>query len=235
MALKNNISNPISNDLVTMLENLDKLRVEEIKHAEKNCRKLSMGAQQWTPLRLKIRSEIEFWELLIRQKSGIKHNVKKIIRLGKKLHMPRSDHLSLETMKTRKNRALLKWKEYIRTLDDPIREKWLNSKASYLEETGKGEKAKVLKTLINRERQRQSTRRLNAVLKDESTTGVTTVCTMENSVRCEKTTKEEIEKACLTENLARFTQAHRTTFAQQHITNEIGFMGTNSVCDNTLL
>ena len=227
-------TSPLSEEAIEELEALDRIRLEGIRYAEKKCRQLRLGSQQWTPTRAKIRKEIELWNLLIKQKTGKKHNVKKIRRLSKSLHKPRLDHLDLLSMETFKNRALQKWRIYVKTLDTPIRESWLEATAEYLEEIGKGDKSKILKSLLNREKQRQATRRINQVLKAENRIGVTTVCTVENRRRLECTTKKDIEEACLSENLRRFTQALGTTFTLPHIVEKIGHLGITQTCDDIL-
>ena len=216
------------------LNTLDRVRTAGVKYAEKNCRKLSMGHQPWTPMRSRLRDEIEYWSLLIKQKKGKKCNVKKICRLGKKLHKARSDSLDLETMELSKQRAVKKWREYTKTNHDSIRASWLESKASYIESQGGGDRAKILTNLIHRERQRLTTRRLNNIFKDESTAGVSTVCKVESGIRQQMTTKEDIENACLTENLKRFTQAHNTTFSKPQVTDIVGNLGISPECSNIL-
>lgn len=60
---------PTSQQLVA-LNKLDRINTQLIKHAERRCRKLRMGAHPFTPQTAKLGLSIEFWRALIRKLEG---------------------------------------------------------------------------------------------------------------------------------------------------------------------
>ena len=234
IALKNTVTIPMSQEHIIQFEKLDTIRLEGIRHAEKKCRKLKMGKVPWSPELSKARKEIEYWNMLLRKKKSLKTNTKKLIRLGKQLKIKEKESGNIESVIRKRKEAYQKWKQLTENAES-MRMKWLEDLAESLEAKGKGKKAKILQTLIFRERQKRCFKRLKRILSSNITTGVTTVkytSTDGNTVECME--KEAIESACLKENHRRFTQANNTTFASEEVATMLDRLGVNNIADDIL-
>ena len=233
-ALRNSVTVPMSQDNIAQFEKLDKIRLEGIKHAEKKCRKLKLGKTPWSPELSKARKNIVLWNMLLRQQKNLKINTKKLIRLGKQLKITVDDTGNIDSIKKKRKEAYQKWNELTRNAES-LRTKWLEELAENLESKGKGNRAKILETLIFRERQRRCYKRLKRILSTNTSTGVTTVkITTASGDTVECTEKDAIESACLKENHRRFTQANQTTFASEEIARQLDRLGVNSTADDIL-
>ena len=82
--LANSISGRLLQWQIDEYEELDKIREESMKTAEKKCRKLKMGAVKWSPELQLARDTITYYSLSLRKKLGRKVSTKIIYRLPKK-------------------------------------------------------------------------------------------------------------------------------------------------------
>ena len=173
--------------------------------------------------------------MTLRQHRKLKVNIKKLIRLGKQLKITRDETWNIESIQQKRKEAYQKWKQLTKNAES-LRMTWLEELAEALEAKGKGTKAKILQTLIFRERQRRCFRRLKRILSTNFSTGVTTVkYTTTDGEIVECIEKTAIESACLKENHRRFTQANQTTFASEEIARQLDRLGVNSTADNILM
>jgi hypothetical protein len=51
-------------------DRLDKIRYDAMMFADKHCRKLKMGAKQWTPNYQLARDKVTMWKLIVQRKQG---------------------------------------------------------------------------------------------------------------------------------------------------------------------
>ena len=71
---------PITTDTARKYEEIDRIRVECMKHSEKKCRKFKTGKIPWSPeVTMKLRI-IELWTLVAKRLRGCKVNSRTIIR-----------------------------------------------------------------------------------------------------------------------------------------------------------
>ena len=68
-------------------DDLDRIRSKAMKKAEKQCRKLHMGAIAWSPEMQYTRNAIQYIKLTIRKKKGRKVSARFLIRLSQQLRM----------------------------------------------------------------------------------------------------------------------------------------------------
>lgn len=100
-----------------------------------------------------------------------------------------------------------------RTIKKERRTTFIERLAQSYVDAGLGEYEPVLKALQNREQSRADNRLIKSVLSPQRRKGLTRVTAPDpddNTLRKEFTIKDEIEAACLRENIARFSQAHTT-------------------------
>jgi hypothetical protein len=94
---------------------------------------------------------------------------------------------------------------------------------------------KILKQLLDQERQRTSARRIKATLGKLSGGSVTKIdIEHENGQVEEVTTKEGIERACMDENEAKYRQTQNTPCMQEPLLDDIGYLGTSDSCEKIL-
>ena len=164
MALYNSIKgNVLTEEQQKEFEDLDDIRTEAMMIAEGQCRKLKMGATQWSPELQAIRDKIEYYSLSRRKKKGRNVSSRILYRLSKKTKCYAVD-LSIDEID---NKLKDIFKEYWKAKKKSwkLREDFLTGLAEALEKEGKGKKSSIVKQLISTENQRSMFRKLAALNK----------------------------------------------------------------------
>jgi len=91
---------PLSVDQMMEFKTLDALRTKGMNEAEKHCRKLKMGAVEWSPELTLARHQIAAWTALLCTHKGIKINSCLVCRLVKKTNISLPKGLSTDTITT---------------------------------------------------------------------------------------------------------------------------------------
>jgi hypothetical protein len=102
--------------------------------------------------------------------------------------------------------------------------------------SGQGQQpsAGILKQLITRERQQEQSRKLKYIFKKRGA-GVMAIETQTPSGKWElQTTREEIEKGCMEENIRRYTQASHTPSMQRSQIDLLGWTGNTTTSEGIL-
>lgn len=95
--------------------------------------------------------------------------------------------------------------------------------------------ATTLRQMYTWEKQRHSARAIKNTLAQFHGGGVTKIAvTLPDGSIEEHTTKEDIEKACIEENLKKFSQTFDTPCMTEPLLPDIGCMGTSNACDHIL-
>ena len=216
-------------------DQLDRLRIQLMKIAEKKCRKLHMGAVPWSPAIQNARDAIKYAKLIIRRRAGRKVGARTLIRLQKKLGY------SYEKVATSQLGGLLddayKYYKALKKDATSLREAHLDSLAEALETAGKGKKAQIIRDLKQREEQRTTFRKLKIInpkhAENLSTTSV--VLTLPSGERKEITGKVEMVKAIIAENLQKYHQSEDSCpFLQQPLRMHFGAYGETQETERVL-
>ena len=198
------ISSPMTAEQQQEYEELDQLRHEAARIAEKKCRRLKMGHVRWSPTLQNARDRIYYFSLTKRKKLGRKVSTCILYRLSKKTGCIGS-HMTIEELDVEIKNAYV----YYRTLKKQnykLREEFLDELAAVLEKRGKGKKASIVKNLLHIENQRDMFRKLAAINKknNDLSTKCVTISTPEGKIVL--TDKIQMETAIANENRAKYHQ-----------------------------
>ena len=213
--------------LASRFENLDELRMRALPHADKNCRKLHMGATPWSPIYQANCARIEYWTLVRNKLSGRKQvNANLLRRKAKAANITYDPSWTLEDVKAMLKSAYQEKKRNHPHASDN-RFSHLDSLATAKAIMGKTDATKEKNAMIRRETQRKEARlirRVNDKLRSSSLSLV--IAPDADGNWTEMTAKDDIERACLEENERRFNQASNTPFLQPPLFDEVGPLGT---------
>ena len=213
---------------------LDHMRFAAMMEAEKRCRKLKMGAKQWTPDFQRIREEIKLWNLVLRKMRGTSVNGRFLERQIKKCGLLDALTWSVDEVLVKRKNAY-RAEKIMAMQSEANRQSWLESLCEAKAEAGEGDKETVYRNLIRVEAQRRNARiigRVNGKLQSGSVTSV--VAPNENGEWVEVVGKVEIEKALLQENERRFNQARDTPFLQHPLVDLVGKLGVGKAATEIL-
>ena len=191
-------NNQLTATQIQEFEELDNIRHKAMKEAEKQCRKIKVGAIKWCPKIQMVRDKIEYLSLSKRQKLGRKVGTKILYRLSKKVSFI-AENMSVETIEEELNETFKQYR-VLKKKQIQLREDFITSLASALEKKGKGKKATIVKQLIAKENQRDMWRKIaviNGKTADLSTKFVTVKTNNGTKVITEKS---KLEKAIINEN-----------------------------------
>ena len=231
--LANSISGRILKWQIDEYEELDKIREESMKVAEKKCRKLKMGAVKWSPELQLARDTITYYSLTLRKKLGRKVSTKIIYRLSKKVNRNATnlskEELKLEVDKAYKQYKLKKKKHW------KLRDEFLSDLAEALEKRGKTKKSTIVKNLTRMENQRSMYRKLAAINKKNADLSTKYIVTTNNGVKTTISKKEDMEKAIIKENIHKYHQTESTCpFMHDPLKNHFGDFGIGPASEQLL-
>ena len=232
--LQRKASYPCTSQHETDYNRLDQLRVEGMMEADKKCRKLTMGAIQYTPAYSAARTRIELWSLVVKKlRGGIVDSTylrrkAKSAKVTDPLGRTLEEALEMRTAAYQDEKRLAKASE-------GKRQSWLETLAEARAEEGNLTQEQEIKNMLRREEQRKTARiikRVNGKLRSGSVTSV--VAPNSSGEWEEVTTKEGIEKALLEENERRFNQARDTPFLVPPLADLVGPLGTGPMAEAIL-
>ena len=234
--LSNWTNGELSPSQVQEYEDLDKIKTWAMEQAEKDCRKLKMGAIKWSPQLQRARDKIYYYSLSKRKLLGRRVSSSLLLRYSKKTSCI-AIHLTVEEMKEKIDEAYKEYKK-LKKQHVKLREGFIEDLAAALESKGKGKKANIVRSLIATESQRAMFRRL-AIVNQKQQDLSTKVVTV-NTPSGKKTISEKLqmEKAIIAENKHKYHQTEATCpFMQEPLLHDFGELGigpcTQEVLDGT--
>ncbi len=152
-----------------------------------------MGRVPFSDEHDRITTEIELWRAIMKKKTNCTYSMGKLRRLIKKSQIDNPLLLSLTEAKTKLKNVTREYWNFKRTAKDS-RETFLEGKAAAIAKEKDQEKYNILKQLMHRERQRESSRRIKYTLGKLRGGGITRIeVNTANGIR-EVTTKTGIER-----------------------------------------
>ena len=215
-------------------DRLDTIRYEAMMFADKHCRKLRMGAKQWSPNYQAAREKVTLWKLIVQLKRGGKVHTRYIQRLMKKCNEQGAMTVTLEEAIEKRATAFRREKIMSKTTE-ATRLSWLESLCEARAAEGNLSKEQEIRNRLQIEEQRRNARiirRVNGKLRSGSVTSV--VAPDENGIWKEVTERRSMETALLDENRRRFTQASDTPFLQPPLLELVGALGTGPAAEDIL-
>ena len=213
----------LTNELKSKYEEVLKLRKEGMDRADKKCRKLCMGGVPFSPEFQIHHSTIELWRAVMTKKRGGRYSSSKLKRLEARTNIHNSMQTSQREVEEKLKRA---YKDYWTFKKDAkkARSTWLEGLANAIAIDKEQDKDNIYKQLIQRERQRESARKIKATLGKINSGGVTKVeIQLTNGTITEMTTKVGIENACMNENESKFRQTQNTPCMVEPMRSELGY------------
>ena len=214
---------PLSLGQQTEFEKLDKIRERGMIIAEKNCRKLKMGAIQWSPKFTRLRKLIRYLKNSLGRLRGRKVNAKTLVRLSKAVEFS-TENMTEEQIEETITKTFQNYKK-LKERHVELRKSFLTELAQRIEDQGgQGKKSTILKNMMRMEDQRRSFRKLKRMTKGISNLGTTFVTvTDEDGNKIDITVKEQMEKAIIEENRLKYHQTEQTCpFLHSPLVDDLG-------------
>ena len=205
-------------------EDLDRTREEGMKIAEKKCRKFKMGGRKWSPVLQAARDTIKLWTMVRRKLKKCKVSVRTIIRLGKRLKIT-TINADLRTSKQKLDEAYLEYKK-VRVKHEELHRTHREQLAQAKAKEGNTKAESELRSMLHREKQRKTARRVQRAIKKSKGMGTTKVHVNTNGNTREITRKTDMEAAILAENKAKFHQTEGwCPLLEGRLAQDLGLMG----------
>ncbi len=213
---------PLPKHLADEYDAILKQRRQAIEYADRHCRKLTMGHVPYSPEVSIAGAKIELWKGVITKKKHAKYSQGKLRRLEKKIGIRNSLHATLEEAETNLKAAINEYKRLKKNAKQ-LRKTFLETKAEAIAKEQNGKEENIYKQLIQREKQRESARTIKYVLQKIKQGGVTKVDVVnDEGETIELTTKEDIERACMSENRAKYNQTNNTPCMRGSLFRDLG-------------
>ncbi len=226
---------PPTDDLIVEYEHLDTLRCRGVAFAERKCRKLCMGNVDYSPEIQAARLLISAWSLILKRAKGLKVSSRLLQRTLRKASLTPS--CRARTLESIQDQLTLAYKNYysIKGSNRSPRKTSLEKRAEAIAAQRNQKKATVLRCIREREKQRNTARKIR-YLRGKVNSGSTTMVTVQDEAgnRFDLTSKEHIEQAIMKNNEEKYRQSSHTPFYQFPLVNEFGFKGLTSAAQAVL-
>ena len=210
------------------------LRNQGIQHADKHCRKLTMGNVPFSPDIIATCEKLQMWKGIRTRKTGRKFSLKKIRRLEHKHKVQDAMSYSIKEVENKIVETMKTYKAQ-KKVAQSLRTSFLQGLADAMAEEKNTEVEKILKQLNTHERQRTSARRIKATLGKLHGGSITKVDIEHGDGSIEEiTTKEGIEEACMNENENKYRQTQMSPFMKEPLLSDIGYLGNTKACEDIL-
>ena len=130
----------------TLQEDVDRIKKESMKHAEKKCRKIGMGAVPYSPSVLIWKNRRDLWSMVIRFHQGRAINRALIKQKAKKFDIIAPLSSTLESATAAKQKCAAEF-ERIRPLAGKYRRQFLNKLVKEAKDQGEKKKQQKYKPL----------------------------------------------------------------------------------------
>ena len=201
------------------------------KTIEKKLRKLRVGGKPWSPTLQQHRNTIQVLSLLLKKRNGHQVSNRLIRRLLPKTNLQNAYHLSISELREKLNHTFLIYKK----LDaEQLREDFLPDLARVRAERLELDYETELHRLQRIHQQRTLGRKIKHMRNKLYRPPTTQVFVTEHNQRRLVTSKEEIERVCINENDARFSQSSDTPLMQPPMSDLLGFLANTNTAEQIL-
>jgi hypothetical protein len=193
------------------------------KTVEAKLRKLFMGGVPWSPKLQIYRDTIELWHMVVNKRKRIKVSVKRIRRFMSKTGLWQALEYNLEGASMFLTEAYHEYSE-AKKKAQLWRDDHLDSLDAARAKKNNSTPVKERKARKHIERQRKQARNVKRIRQKSGKAAVTKLYYTENNVRTECSTKATMEKACISENIGRFSQTNDTPPMEGSMIEDLGYL-----------
>jgi hypothetical protein len=224
-ALMESSSYPPTRATKAEYDDIDKLRLMGMVTADRACRKVKMGAHQWSPKYQNARNNVALWRLVVKKKLGGKVSSRFLSRQMTICSRPEAMRTTIEVATMMRNNAY-RIEKALAKKSISLRKTWLVSLCEAKAAAGQGAEEAILRNTLRIEEERRNARLIRAVNNKLRAGGVSSVTVQDEAGNLtEWFLKEDIERALCNENHARFNQAQDTPFLQAPLFEKVGRLG----------
>ena len=229
------ITYPLLQQTALLYEEVDRIRVQGMKLAEKKCRKLHGGKIPWSPEVTAAHLVVELWTLVVRRLKGCHVSAKTILRKKKQAGYHGETNINLAEALQLLQESYATYRTVIKTGEER-RSTYINDLAAAKAKAGKVSAANALKTMVEQEAIRSTWARIHRMDGSaRNSRGLSMVVAQDEDGQWrDKVTRKDIEEATLSENERRFTQSLGTPFTISPMVEELGLLGTSQAADDIL-
>ena len=222
---ENTVQFPIQEADMLPLIRLDRLNTQLIRHAEKNCRKLKMGAIPYTPDISTLGLAVYVWRLIEKKREGRKISSRYLRRKANQCGI--FNYSIVPTEECRRARAIA-FKEYIEYASQAKikRPAFLDGLADALAATGNISRSSAIRQLKSQEESRHSHRMIRVAIKEFSGAPFHMELIGDKGPFI-STDKEEIEKALMIEYENKYRLAESSPFLEEPLLSDLGQLALN--------
>jgi len=204
---------------IRVANNLDRCRTIGMNKAEAKCRKLHMGAQQFSDAISQPHKEIQFWDIAIKRRQTGKVSPKLWQRKKRAAKITKNTRtMTIDDMKKEHTAALNRYREAARRDTE--------ARVRFMDTFSPKDKARLLRHEAQR-RLARAAKQITGKLGNKSVTKVE-----HNGQEC--TTKETIEAALLPINAAKIRASDDTPFMQEPLVSEFGYLADTAAAERVL-
>ena len=216
---------PISSELLAKSERLDKQLTEIMTHCESRCRKIYRPDAPCSPEYSLWHKRARIFRELLRMKDGRVRNPGLLCRQAQKLGIIAPARWTVEELQYGRAIAIA-WKRELAPEAPIIRSHHLSNLLVEAEAKGDQEKAKALRTMIDRENNSAMWTNIEYTFADNGgrSQAVTRVERVEDGHVREYTDQPDIERVVREETQARFSSAESSTFCQGLLGEQLGYI-----------
>ena len=234
LALEQQATYPLSHAHQQEYEKIDRLRIEGIKPAEKQCQQLRMGGVPYSDVMARFREELHAWSLVVRQKKGKKISSRHLKRIIKSSGIYVPANATLQDCEKLKREAFKRYK-VDRKMAESTRETFYESLADAKAIANETKKATELRKLRTAEKQRAQAR-LSKAVRGKLRAGAASFVTVTDSTGRQRDVcdKQEIEQVFSDAHYAKYNQTTETPFMQAPLSQEFNFLGTGPAAQEVM-
>ena len=227
-------SSGLSPSLASEWESLDQLRLQGIREAESNCRKVRTGKIPWTPALSKALAVHRFWDRFYTRSIGRHVSLSYLRRLASQAGISIPSAMPPDEILRHRHAAWLLYKQE-KNCAPAARRSFLSTLAMARADAGLESAATGLQNMLRRERQRADAALLRSAFRSSARSGLAQVevptgpGTWEDGewtgAWASHSDRQGMEQGCLAENSRRFRQATGTDLLTRPLVDILGPTG----------
>jgi hypothetical protein len=240
-ALQEAIPNGLTPDQLQEYETLAHLDLCARRHANKKCRKLRMGALEYSDTLKTARGAIDLWDLMERKRNGIRASTKKIRRLMRLTGEMTAFQKTLQSITIHRKMAMSAYKKLKKQASkerEQFGKRLIKARATARGTTVAAQE-RQLRNAFGQRKLAQRVKRLTGKQRGAPLRSVSAPNEIANGTRIECNDKLSIEKAFTAEGTRRFSQAQATPLMQPEFIARVGYLGeldgTEQILDGTFI
>ena len=195
-------------------------------HADKKCRKLRMGAIDFSDSIKKARSAIDLWDLLGRKRNGVRASTRKIRRLMHITGEMTAFRQPLQSIYGKRKEAMLSYKKLKKSANQErvlFGKRLIQARAKARNTTVKAQETQ-LKNAFGQRQLAQRVKRLTGKQRNAPLRSVDAPVMNDPLSRMECQDKLSIEQAFVAEGTRRFSQTNDTPLMQPEFVQRVGYL-----------